>query len=385
MLTGPAGVALTVGAAVAALTNHLLSNRRAARDAALGIDEYTRSLDRMTEAEAGEEIAGLATDIAVAENRLATLREGLDRGLAYTYDPTTRRHYDRAALEVEIRDQERLLDAYRARQDAAREVRDRLAAGLPPPPSNPPAPDPGSAAGSGAAEDPYADEIASIASRLDARRAATEEGMAEIHRREMFLIQTHYGERSAYALALEEEHQARLAQRRADADAAATAAEREAAEARAASGIPALHHLRAETARLAGVDEYSREAVERSNRARERQIEIAQAFRGASEGVRATLAREYKAQDAAAQLLETKIGLLERYNAAAVDQSADREAVEDLRRSGDFDDLQASAGFKLPGFAADGAFEGASGFARGGVIDAPAASGAGACPADGAD
>ena len=328
--------------------------RPASLEAADGLETYAAALEKANRSERDREerllsgnLAGNLSEIARIEEKLRLGRES--RSTRVRFGDERRRELERRRLDLLdenrlIEEQRELIAARNLEEDFVGPRRPRTAA-------------PAAAPAAGAPASDAAGEAERLAEALRARIPVTEASIEAEFRRRRELLAEHYAGEADLLRLLEEERDEKLA----DLAAGRAGAAAEAAAARAerirASGIPALHDLREETARLADIDEYSREAVERSNRARERQIQIAQAFPAASEDVRDALAREYEVQDAAAQLLETKIGLLERYNAAAVDQSVARQAAEELRRSGDFDNLQADAALANLNIAAgDGSF-----------------------------
>ena len=332
-LAGPAGLAILAAGGVAALTQNLISSRAAARDAALGIDEYTQSLSRLTLAEAIDETDDLIEEIERGERKLSQLEGNLERSRLLSDRQRARRGLSAPEeLEVEIFDLERLLQRYGERVEAIQEFRRRLVSGEDPAANA--QDDPAANAQDDPAASSFDKEIERITDRLRRRRLATEEGVRESYRRERFLLQTLYGERSDVVLALESEYDEKIAAFRDErARAAAEAAERE-AEALGQSGVPALEQLAAANDKLAGSEIRSRSALERERRERELGIQVKDAYAGATDEVLEKLVEEHLRTDDLLRSQGLQLELLERYGPAMVDYSDRLGAANELLESG---------------------------------------------------
>ena len=106
--------------------------------------------------------------------------------------------------------------------------------------------------------------------------------------------------------------------------------EREAQRKRQESGLPALEALIAGNRELAAVTDFSREAIERRNRASERELEIAQAFPGATEETRRALLAQYAVQDRELMIQGAIVGILERRNRETEELILRQEALNRL-------------------------------------------------------
>ena len=392
-LAGPAGIILAVGAGTALLTHRARQARPELLSLAEGVDAYRESLNRLSRVQLLGARDGLLKDIEGQAQIAARAAAELSRGFTVIYG----NRLDYSARDTERLEAERR-DALERMRTYAHEYHEvvRKISGEPPPDaavSGARAPElsvsarayldtllpradhirrrigeleaerykllPDAAAQSdvlaeiGAAtaglraelaglESPAAggdDPLDSLRSRLDGRLAATEEGVRARYARERELIEAGEAGNLALLAALDAEYNETLA---------GFAAERERlreeeAEALRASGIPALEDMRKRTAELAGVTEFSRDAVARLNRERERELELQRSYPGATEATLRALRDEFDAQDELSQVLEHKIGIIERYNPALAEMEERERAIRELRAAGDLDALQAGA------------------------------------------
>lgn len=403
-LAGPAGLILAVGLATAGLAHRARNARPELIDLADGVDAYRESLGRLGRAELLRERDALLGDIESAAREAEEIGDLLARGSGPGAHAVPFRADQIEILEARRAD---ALDAMRAQADEFAEVQRRIAevaagaggeSGAPAGAAGdtdaeglggqaraildslvPPADAVrrriatlyaerdrllASSAGHSADEvnelsrgivalqrqledleaapdapDPTGD----IEARLDRTRAATLAGIEETYRRERFLIVQKHGENSELALAIEREYLDRVAEIRAAAADEAEQAARDRAEAERQSGIPELGRLRAEYAELADVRDFSREALERHNLASERERELQRTYPLASAETLQALREELTARDELSQVIEAKIGIVERYNRALADQAIQEQAIDELRASGDLSPDQADA------------------------------------------
>ena len=180
-----------------------------------------------------------------------------------------------------------------------------------------------------APESGAADEyLASLRSRLASGAEITAEAIEAQYRADLIHIQTLEGDKTALLLALEAERDERLSSLR-EQD-----AEREAEERRIASGVPALAELTAKNAALRQETDFGREAVALRNREAQREIELADAYPDAAEGVLAALRAQWTENDRLLRRQEIKTELLERHAPESDRQIEREEAIQALYAAG---------------------------------------------------
>ena len=182
-----------------------------------------------------------------------------------------------------------------------------------------------------APESGAADEyLASLRSRLASGAEITAEAIEAQYRADLIHIQTLEGDKTALLLALEAERDERLSSlREQDAE-----REREAEERRIASGVPALAELTAKNAALRQETDFGREAVALRNREAQREIELADAYPDAAEGVLAALRAQWTENDRLLRRQEIKTELLERHAPESDRQIEREEAIQALYAAG---------------------------------------------------
>ena len=238
----------------------------------------------------GDALKALDAQLSDVTDPIAALRERLERSRPATVESIEKTYADlrQAIIEHEGTNSALLVDLEREKQAELAALRD---------------------SSSGIALD-------DLRERLESSRPATVGSINKTYAALRQTIIANEGEHSALLVDLERERQTELA------------------ALRDSSGQTALADLRARNAELSGLTDYSRDALERLNLARERELELQRSYAGAAPERLAQIRAEWEEGDRLNQQYAEKVRLLEEYAPTAQDYALREQALVELYQEG---------------------------------------------------